>query len=1303
MGLGALPSRAQSDLGGRSDRDAFFSGFITGPDFCTNFSLGGPRTYAFDSDGDGMADVCSLPHTRREAAARQNALEALGDNVSQQVLAAEVARACEELGGADFGDEGADDVCSTGELTPPPAGDPADRDAFFSGLITGPDFCTNFSLGGPRTYAFDSDGDGVADVCSLPHTRREAVARQNALEAIAKLHPEAYRTELDEARAELERTCAEPGDQNNPICAPEPTPTPTAIPTAAPVPRPVVVYRPVAPTDVILTRGDTQIDVSWAAPNSGGSRITRYQVQYRTANASDWIDWTPAGADGNPMRITARSTTITGLTNDTIYTIRVRAVNRVGNGPWSNLRSLAASDIPPTAPAAPAAPTLAAGRQSLIVAWIAPDNGGSTITDYDVQYRQYRVDGDTDWNDWDFTGTGTSTTITGLTNGSFYQAQLRASNTADGTGPGNWSAASARGAPGAPAVPAMLRAGAGESGQVVLSWDDPGNTTITGYQLTIDDETSTTTATATTTSYTATDLTDGTGYSFAVRAVNDAGTGDVATITAAPGQPAPPNELTAAAVGGQVVLSWGDPGNATILRYQVSATINDPDTDTDDDDRSWTTVALTTSYTATGLTAGTSYTFAVQAVNDYGDGQESTIIATPGAPAQVDRLAAAAVQGKNGQVKLSWEDPRNATITEYAVTIDDGTSSTTATATTTRYTATGLTKGDSYTFAVRAVNGAGEGPLSDSVTAAPGKPAKVADLAAAAVKDQDGHVKLSWEDPGNATITKYQLRTDDSASYNDITATPVLNGDGTTTNTLSYTATGLTKGVSYTFAVRAVNDAGNGNRSTIAAAPGPPAGPTGLAVTAIGSNEVKVVLSWDAGNATILRYQVSTTINDPATDTDDDDRSWTTVALTTSYTATGLTAGASYTFAVRAVNDYGDGQESTIIATPGAPAVPTGLAAAAVQGKRSHVLLSWNEPEPPNAAILHYQVSVTTDGPRSWTTITDSNANTTSYKATGLTEGVSYTFAVRARNYAAEGDEATITAAPGRPAAPYRLGAAAVDGQNGQVVLSWDAGNATILHYQVSVTTDGPRSWTTITDSNANTTSYKATGLTEGVSYTFAVRAVNDYGTGPESRITAASGQPAAPTDLGAAAVAEEDGQVTLSWTSPHNATIIGFWVSVTTDGSTNWSRFADSRDVSSYLARNLTEGTSYTFAVRAVNAYGNGLPSELITAAPGKPAKVADLAAAAVAGSEGHVKLSWTDPGNATITKYQFRTDSGAYANINLDDVASTTTTATATTTLSYTVETGLSAGTSYTFAVRAVNDFGYGDPSDPASATPS
>jgi len=202
--------------------NGFFSGIVTGPNFCSNASLGGPTTYAFDSDGDGAADVCSLQTTRRATVARQNALETLaalgatfdvtdgndpprtssaafadlviGREGSDLVIGgtpevSAVDGTCSAPGLDELGDSEADlaaDACSTGRVSdPPPPVDPTVAGEFFSGVITGPNFCTNLSLGGPRTYAFDSDDDGVADVCSLPYTRREAVARQNALEMFA--------------------------------------------------------------------------------------------------------------------------------------------------------------------------------------------------------------------------------------------------------------------------------------------------------------------------------------------------------------------------------------------------------------------------------------------------------------------------------------------------------------------------------------------------------------------------------------------------------------------------------------------------------------------------------------------------------------------------------------------------------------------------------------------------------------------------------------------------------------------------------------------------------------------------------------------------------------------------------------------------------------------------------------------------------------------------------------------------------------------------------------------------------------
>ena len=212
----------------------FFSGNIAGPNFCRNHSLGGPETFAFDSDGDGVADICSLDTTRRAAVARQNALEtlvAIGSTIDvvgttnnvetpdetattkatfATLVAGQTGKpAPNEAPDAEMGIEAipavgevigtcasasdmlgddseadlAADVCATGRVSGPPAPhDPATADMFFSGVVTGPNFCTNDSLGGARTYAYDSDGDDVADMCVLPYTRREAVARQAALE-----------------------------------------------------------------------------------------------------------------------------------------------------------------------------------------------------------------------------------------------------------------------------------------------------------------------------------------------------------------------------------------------------------------------------------------------------------------------------------------------------------------------------------------------------------------------------------------------------------------------------------------------------------------------------------------------------------------------------------------------------------------------------------------------------------------------------------------------------------------------------------------------------------------------------------------------------------------------------------------------------------------------------------------------------------------------------------------------------------------------------------------------------------------
>ena len=90
--------------------------------------------------------------------------------------------------------------------------------------------------------------------------------------------------------------------------------------------------RPAAPV-VTLTPASGQLTAAWAAPANGGSAITGYDVEWRTA-AQTWAEATTAGQSATAAA-DATDHEITGLTNNTAYTVRVRAVNGAGNGPWS--------------------------------------------------------------------------------------------------------------------------------------------------------------------------------------------------------------------------------------------------------------------------------------------------------------------------------------------------------------------------------------------------------------------------------------------------------------------------------------------------------------------------------------------------------------------------------------------------------------------------------------------------------------------------------------------------------------------------------------------------------------------------------------------------------------------------------------------------------------------------------------------------------------------------------------------------------------------------------------------------------
>ena len=192
---------------------------------------------------------------------------------------------------------------------------------------------------------------------------------------------------------------------------------------------------------------------------------------------------------------------------------------------------------PPGAP--PSAPTVVGHNGGVKVSWTTPsDDGGTPITGYVITYAPPRLsDGHTESVR---SGTGTSTTIEGFANGTTYTFTVSALN-AVGRGP---ASPPGTGTPfTVPGAPTGVSAVGGDRSATV-SWTTPafdGGSAVTGYTITAAPGGAPKTAAAGATSATFTGLTNGTAYTFAVKATNAAGAG--ASASSAPVTPSLPPPL----------------------------------------------------------------------------------------------------------------------------------------------------------------------------------------------------------------------------------------------------------------------------------------------------------------------------------------------------------------------------------------------------------------------------------------------------------------------------------------------------------------------------------------------------------------------------------------------------------------------------------------------------------------------------------------------------------------------------------------------------------------------------------------
>jgi|APSaa5957512535_1039671.scaffolds.fasta_scaffold00879_30 hypothetical protein len=225
--------------------------------------------------------------------------------------------------------------------------------------------------------------------------------------------------------------------------------------------------------------------------------------------------------------------------------------------------------------------------------------------------------------------------------------------------------------------------------------------------------------------------------------------------------PAPPTSVTPTEGDEQVALSWtaGYANGSDITGYKVEK-----------NDGSWSTVTSdtgsdATSYTATGLTNGTGYTFRVTAINAVGVGEEASSASSSkiprGVPGAPGTLSLAEGSPGHTDIDLSWSagSTNGAAITGYKIQRStDGSSWSNVVADTgstgTTYTNTGLTGSTTYHYRVAAINVAGAGSYGNAPSRTTSAPIMAySTTGSPTLTTYSGYKSLTWTGSGSVTFT----------------------------------------------------------------------------------------------------------------------------------------------------------------------------------------------------------------------------------------------------------------------------------------------------------------------------------------------------------------------------------------------------------------------------------------------------------------------------------------------------------------------------------------------------------------------
>lgn len=646
-----------------------------------------------------------------------------------------------------------------------------------------------------------------------------------------------------------------------------------------------------------------------------------------------------------------------------------------------------------------------------------------------------------------------------------------------------------------------------------------------------------------------------------------------------------------------------------------------------------------------------------------------TALAQSEAPVAPQLIEAKAVTGS--RVDLTWQD-NSADEGGFVVERKEGSGAfqdvVSLDAGVTTYTDNKVDPEKTYTYRIKAVKGDASSESNEMTVTTMAAPTGLTATAVSATQ-----INLSWTDASNHEDKYHVERKTSGGSY-------IVLGE-VSDNT--YQDTEISPGVTYYYRVRAINGSGfsaySNEVNATAILPQPPAAPTGLTASAVTQN--KVTLSWQDNSNNETRFKIERRVSGG---------NFTQIATVdanvTTFENTGLTANTEYQYRVRASNDAGDSAYSNVVtvSTYQGPQAPSGLTVS--ETTVNSITISWTDNSNNEQG---FRIERRT-GSGNYEQIATVGANVKTYKNTGLSQGTTYRYRVRAYNASGNSPYSNEVTAVTLVSAPTELKAAEV--LKDRVTLTWKDNASREMGYVVERRTSSG-SYEVVAYLSENATGYTDTDLKANTVYYYRVCAYNDGGSSGYSNVinvrTLAGDPPKAPSDLKITSVSPN--RIVISWKDNANNEQ-GFRIERKT-GNGSFTQIASvSSNTTTYTNSGLTNNTRYTYRVRAYNSYGNSGYSEEVSVVTGNPpAAPSDLKVVEV--TKDKVIIAWTDNAdNETGYKIERKTAGGSFTQI-----------ATTGANVTQVTNTNLSTNVQYTYRVRAYNASGDSAYSNEITVVPS